>query len=396
MARERVERAIIVGGGIGGPVLGMWLRQLGLEVVLAERRVSSARAEGAFLGLAPNGMNVLGALGLAEAVGGRGAPCGAFRFHNAAGRPIGEIDRSADAARFGAPLLMVRRGELQELLLEEAERRGVQVLRGARLLALDTAAPRSVGALFEDGRTAHADLLVGCDGLRSATRQLLMPEAPEPAFTGLWDYGGFASDVRTPLRPGVNEMVFGRRAFFGAFLTPRGEVWWFHNGPQGPTREGPDTGARERLLELHADDPPWVRDVVRATPEVLGPWRLHELRDVPRWSRGRVCLLGDAAHAMPPSAGQGASMALEDAMVLAICLRDVETPEAAFARYERLRRPRVEAIAAHARRNGARKAPPGPLALALRDLLLPLGLRLGARAQDRSYAHRISWEAPVG
>jgi 2-polyprenyl-6-methoxyphenol hydroxylase-like FAD-dependent oxidoreductase len=83
-------------------------------------------------------------------------------------------------------------------------------------------------------------------------------------------------------------------------------------------------------------------------------------------------------------------------MVLAICLRDVETPEAAFARYERLRRPRVEAIAAHARRNGARKAPPGPLALALRDLLLPLGLRLGARAQDRSYAHRISWEAPVG
>jgi 2-polyprenyl-6-methoxyphenol hydroxylase-like FAD-dependent oxidoreductase len=400
MGGGSVRRVVIVGAGIAGPVLGMWLRRLGMEVVLTEARASSALGEGAFLGVAPNGMNVLESLGLADAVAERGSACQAFRFSNHQGRPLGRFDRSQDAQRFGHPLTMVRRGQLHAVLAEEAVRRGVQLRYGRRLAALDCSRPDAVVARFADGSEEAGDVLVGCDGLRSRVRELVLPHAPAPGFTGLLDCGGFARCAGVPVAPGCNEMVFGRRAFFGAYVTPGGETWWFHNGP--PEAPGTPGGRvdperqRERLLELHREDPAWIRDVIRATPEVLGPWPMYEVPELERWSEGRVCLIGDAAHAMSPSAGQGASLAMEDALVLARCLRDVEAPELAFRTYEGLRRPRVGAILQQARRNGSGKALEGALAVWLRDQVLRLALRFGGAAQSRSYAHREEWEARVG
>lgn len=389
-----VRRAIIVGAGIGGPVLGLWLRRLGVEVVLAEARDGVALAEGAFLGVAPNGMNVLDALGVAAPVAARGFPCDAFRFSNGAGAPIGAIDRSEDARRFGWPLTMIRRGELHVQLAEAARRRGVELRFGKRLVDVDRSDPGRVVARFADGSEAAGDILIGCDGLRSQVRRLVLPEAPAPSLAGLLDCGGFAPSGAAPVATGCNAMVFGRRAFFGAFATPTGETWWFHNGPlSGGDAAAPPTGEalRARILALHGDDPPWIGALIRSTPELLGSWPIHELVAMPRWSDGRVCLLGDAAHAMPPSAGQGASLAMEDALVLARCLRDIADPPTAFAAFERFRRPRVEAIFRQARRNGSGKAP-GHVSAWFRDRLLPLFLRLGATAQSKSYAYRLTWE----
>jgi len=385
-----IRKALIIGGGIAGPVCALWLRRVGLEVELAEQRDTSAAAEGAFLGLAPNGMAVLAALGLEREIARLGHACTAFSFSNRAGAPIGRIDRAADATRFGAPLTMLRRGELNAALLDAARASGVRLHARRRLRALQSH-EHGVEATFEDGSEMQADFAVGCDGLRSSARALALPEAPEPRFTGLYDYGGFVRGVTVPAPAGVNLMLFGERAFFGAFPTPEGEVWWFHNGP----RCAPD-GARDALLELHAGDPPWIADVLRATPRVLGPWPLSDLPPLPRYSAGRVCLIGDAAHAMPPSAGQGASLALEDAMVLAMCLRDLGAPEAAFERFERLRRPRVEVIARVARRNSSPKVMPSRPALWLRDRLLPLFLRMGAAEQDRGYAFKVRWDESLG
>src|SRR5688572_23245037 len=227
-ATKRAQRALIIGGGIAGPVLGMWLVRLGLQVELCEQRGPGAVREGAFLGVAPNGMNVLAELGLAKAAAACGVPCSAFEFQNAAGEGIGAIDRSTDEQRFGAALVMLRRGDLNQLLLEAAVRAGVVVRWQRRLVRLEQAAGAGVSARFDDGNTVEADFAVGCDGMRSATRALVMPEAPPPKFTGLYDYGGFAQGVSLPVRAGVNAMVFGKRAFFGAFPTPSGQIWWFH------------------------------------------------------------------------------------------------------------------------------------------------------------------------
>lgn len=208
---------------------------------------------------------------------------------------------------------MIRSGDLHLMLAEEAERRGVTIARAKRLTALD--AGHGV-ARFADGSELEADIVVGCDGLRSTVRALVFPDAPPPRFSGLYDYGGFSPLVPPALAPGVNEMIFGRRAFFGAFVTPRGETWWFHNGPP-PDASSTGEASRERLLALHADDPAWIGEVIRATPAVLGPFPLFEIDSLPAWSHARVVLLGDAAHALSPSAGQGASLAIEDALLLA-------------------------------------------------------------------------------
>jgi 2-polyprenyl-6-methoxyphenol hydroxylase-like FAD-dependent oxidoreductase len=188
-------------------------------------------------------------------------------------------------------------------------------------------------------------------------------------------------------------MVFGRRAFFGAFKTPAGEVWWFHNSgqqrPEAALRES--SSLRAHVLELHANDPTWIHDVIDRTPAVVGPFPLNDILSMPRWYSGRVCLIGDAAHATTPSAGQGASLALEDAMVLAQCLRDIDAPEQAFAAFERARRRRVETIVKESRRTGSAKAVSGPIGEWIRDRVLPVFLRLGTKAQERHYAYRLNW-----
>jgi 2-polyprenyl-6-methoxyphenol hydroxylase-like FAD-dependent oxidoreductase len=382
-----MKTALLVGAGIGGPVLAMFLKRLGMDVTLVESRESVAQSEGAFLGVAPNGMNVLDDLGLAEGLPG-GHACKRFEFRNAADKNIGEIDRSQDKSLFKWPLTMVRRGELHAYLANAAQERGVKIHHGKRMtqcLPLPSGEGRGEGmsAEFTDRTTLTANFIIGADGLRSTTRKLILPNAPEPKFSGLLDFGGFAKSRSPNLEPNVNYMVFGRRAFFGAFPTPDGETWWFHNGPPG-----------ESLLELHKDDPSWISDLIKATPQILGPWQLHDLRSMPRWTEGRVALLGDAAHAMSPSAGQGASLAMEDAMVLAQCLRDIDDVPRAFQTYERLRRPRVDAIAKHAARQSNNKAPTR-MSEWFRDRMLPFFLRFGAKSQTQSYEFRIDWQQRV-
>lgn len=122
----------------------------------------------------------------------------------------------------------------------------------------------------------------------------------------------------------------------------------------------------------------------------LAVYPIHDMPTVSPWFRGRAVLIGDAAHSSSPNAGQGASLAIEDAVTLARCLRDLETPERAFAAFDALRRERVERVVAYAARIGRTKIP-GPVGRRIRDLILPLALRYFAKpsAQAWIYDHRI-------
>ena len=165
--------------------------------------------------------------------------------------------------------------------------------------------------------------------------------------------GGYARGVPVDAEPGVFTMVFGRRAFFGYTVAPSGEVWWFANPPhlEEPTPAqlaALNDGDRWRrlLLDLFADDATPAVDLIRHTAHDLTGWATYDLPRVETWQRGRVVLVGDAAHATSPSSGQGASMAIEDAVVLGKCLRDLGDVESALAAYVGLRRARVERVVA--------------------------------------------------
>ncbi|GLX97326.1 NAD(P)/FAD-dependent oxidoreductase [Herbidospora sp. NBRC 101105] len=379
--------ALIIGGGIAGPVTAMALRKAGLGVRLFEAYDRGSDGVGAFLTLARNGLEALKVLDLHDLVAHLGMDTPEGVMVNAKGRELAVIPQ---------PSRTLRRGDLYRALRDEAVRRGVSVEYGKRLT--DAASVGGgVQARFEDGTTADGALLIGADGLWSRTRTIIDPAAPRPRHLGLLNTGGFAEGVRVPGRPGVSHFVFGRRCFFGYLVHPDGGVWWFANpaSPKEPTAADLAAVTPSALMELFRDDAGPMRDIIAATPHVMPAWNTYDLPTVPNWSNSRMVIVGDAAHATSPSSGQGASMAIEDAVVLARCLRDHDVHDA-FAVYERLRRARVERIVAQGKRNGDGKAP-GPVGAYLRDLFLPVVLRQVAKRGSLSwmYDHRIAWDESV-
>jgi 2-polyprenyl-6-methoxyphenol hydroxylase-like FAD-dependent oxidoreductase len=149
---------------------------------------------------------------------------------------------------------------------------------------------------------------------------------------------------------------------------------------------------KQRLLELYDGDAGPAVEILNATADELAAYPIHDLPAVPTWHRGPMVIIGDAAHATSPSSGQGASLAIEDAVVLAKCLRDLPDPEQAFVAFERLRRRRVERVVKYSARIGKTKEA-GPIARWFRDLLMPIGLRYFANpaAQAWLYAYHVDW-----
>lgn len=392
---RKTETATIVGCGIAGPVLGLALARAGIRATIFEGR-AELEADGAFLGIAPNGMNALALLGLANDVAARGFPSEGMIFVNSRNQPIATTDQREDEARFGARLVMIRRSELTAALAEAAQRAGIDVRFDARCTGIDTEPGGAVVARFEDGTEARADVLLGCDGIHSAVRRLAIPSAAAPAYTGLVNYGGYARVPGLRLEPGWTRFLFGRRSFFGMLGAPDGEVWWFHNHAAA-SDAGHPAGDRaiEHMLALHAGDDPVVAGILRHTTSFGGPWPIYDILESPAWSSGPVALVGDAAHATSPHAGQGASLAIEDALVIAQCLRDVPDTARALAAYDGIRRARVEAIVKQGRRTGSSKVASGPIAEWFRDRMLPLFLKLATKAQGEAYAHRIEWDRRV-
>ena len=258
-------------------------------------------------------------------------------------------------------------------------------------------------ARFEDGTEAAGDLLIGADGIHSRTRRIIDPTTPEPRYTGLGNVGGFTRNASVDTRRGIYTMVFGKRAFFGYTVSPSGEFWWFANPPSARELTRSELAAsteewKRRLIDLFVDDATPAVEIIRATAGELAGTNQYDMPSVPIWHRGPMVIVGDAAHATSPSSGQGASMAIEDAVVLAKCLRDLPDVSRAFAAYEQLRRERVERVVAQGARSSSGKAA-GPIARVLRDLMLPVFLRRAAGSGQTSlawvYGYHVDWDEKV-
>jgi 2-polyprenyl-6-methoxyphenol hydroxylase-like FAD-dependent oxidoreductase len=383
------RRALIVGAGIAGPVLAIALRRAGFEPRVVEAYPEGASlAAGTWLTVAVNGLAALRTFDLQRGVLEVAFPSREIELLNGAGCRLG-VASLGGVLPDGTPTQTVKRADLHRVLLESAEREGVPFSYGTRLASAETRADGTVVARFEDGGEATADVLLGADGVHSRVRRIVDPEAPAPRETRMGNVGGFvpAELARgAALAPGVYRMVFGRRAFFGYVVHPSGDVWWFANPPT-PYPAAPDAAW---LAELFEGDHGPAAALVRATPHPLAFTLQHELPRVPTWSRGAIGILGDAAHAASPTSGQGASLAIEDSIELARCLRDWPVREA-FGVFERRRRARVERVVAEAARASTPKIP-GPLGAFVRDRMLPIVLSFATRAsREWLFDHRIPW-----
>jgi FAD-dependent urate hydroxylase len=295
----------------------------------------------------------------------------------------------------------MKRADLYQAIRDETTARGIVVEHGKRLVDAEPAGD-GVRALFEDGTDTTGAVLIGADGVYSAVRQLIDPNAPAPTYVGLVNLGGYARGVPVEAEPGSYTLIFGKRAFFGYLLAPDGEVWWFANVPRrdeparGEVEAIPAEAWQRRLAELYAEDAgPAVR-LVQASEIASKASSIHSIPHLPRWRRGRMVVIGDAAHAPTPTSGQGASLAVEDAVVLAKCLRDLPDPQQAFARFEALRRPRVERIIKVAARINSNKTA-RPLTRVVRDAVLPVILRLTTNSKqvNQQYRYHIDWTTPT-
>ncbi|WP_266156282.1 FAD-dependent oxidoreductase [Dyella silvatica] len=394
------KRVAVVGGGIAGPVLAIFLRQAGFEVTVYEA-LAMPSEQGGGIGLGCNGMRVLRAAGLEDAVRAASVRQHGWSMQSQRGRRLVEVCVD-EQARYGITSVLMARTALQAICSQGMQFAGASIRYAKRVTAIEDQEGQPVVLRFEDGSHAEADMVVAADGIRSSVRQLIMPDAPGPVYTGLIAPGGFSPCVsKEAFAAGAGksiQMTLGQRGFFGMadVLTPAGPrtMWW--STAEGPL---PDREADRRLtlqdrkaalLRIHGDWPQPIAQLIESTEEIL-PFAIHDVPSLPSWSKGRVLLIGDAAHAVAPHSGQGASMALEDAQMLAKLLREnSDDVPAVFARFERERRPRTDRVIALGRQRGAQKHSRSLLAywarISMMRLLLPIFAR---RPEDWLFDYRV-------
>jgi 2-polyprenyl-6-methoxyphenol hydroxylase-like FAD-dependent oxidoreductase len=371
-------RVLIAGGGIAGPAAAIALAKAGIGAEVYEAYPRDADGTGAFLTLTANGQDALRAIDAGDAVTAASFPATRLRLFS----PAGELLADAPLGRDHPCPRTITRAALSALLRARAAELGVPVHYGRRVTGAEAGPGGRVSVTFGDGARVSADLLIGADGVRSPVRALIDPGAPAPRFTGLTIACGYTPAPR-PAAAGDEgyAMYYGSRAFFGCTAGPDGRTWWFARVPGlSPGRDAGSYSADEIAAAFDQDATP-AAALIRATPGPLTVTHARDLAHLPRWSSGAMIVIGDAAHAASPATTQGASLAIEDAVVLAQCLRDVRGRAAALGAFERLRRARAEGVV----RAGASGDNPVPS---------PPGRRRGG--QDGSvYEHHIDWDAKV-
>lgn len=344
---------VLAGGGIGGMAAATALARRGVEVTVVER--SAAPGElGAGLQLSPNATRVLFGFGLERQLRAIGfAPEAAeVRDHRTA-RGLLRVPLGAAAEhRWGAPYLQVHRADLHALLLDAATAGGAQVRWGAAVLGFDQ---DYLGVSVRLGaEVVRADVLVGCDGIRSGVAAALFGEAPA-RFTGQSAWRALVPGDRLPagLAPPLAMVWTGRGRHFVHYPIRSGRLVNLVGVVPRTGRTDESWTEAGDPAALQADFAGWPSPVAELVAAADRVWRfaLHDRPPRPRWSVGRISLLGDAAHPATPFLAQGAAMAIEDAEALARRLSTEGDAPSALRAYERERRPRTARVQAWSRRN---------------------------------------------
>jgi len=327
---------LIVGGGIGGLTVGAALRSKGFAPTIVERTDEWAPV-GAGIVLGINAMNVLGRLGLTDALLERGRVLDAMKLTDLNGETLSAMSFSDFKDEYG-PSITIHRARLHKALL--SAHAGTEFFMGRTVDRFERTAD-GVEVEFSDGTSKKFDVVIGADGIRSSVREWLFPKT-SITYSGYTCWRFVANGL-----PDVIETreMWGRGKRFGVVPLRDGQVYCFttlNARADDAAMSGMELGSFKEMFKEFGGDVPLILDSLTVDDRIIHG-NLEEVR-TKKWSDGPTVLMGDAAHAMTPNMGQGAAMAIEDGWVLADCISEEENFEAAFGRYEKRRRPRVNPI----------------------------------------------------
>ncbi|MEV0556942.1 FAD-dependent monooxygenase [Streptomyces sp. NPDC050597] len=383
-------RAVVVGGGIGGLTAAVALHRRGWRVTVLER-AGSLEPVGAGISLAPNSLRALDVIGLGDEIRDLAAWQGDGGLRTPGGRWLSRTSTAALAERFGGPLVLLHRATLIKSLAGQLPEGTVRTTAEAALADPgDDGRPARVST--PDGEL-EAELVVGADGIRSAVRLELFPDHPGPVYSG---FTTWRVVIPVPGADFASHETWGRGRIWGTHPLKDGRVYAYA-AARVPAGGRATDDERAELVRLFGDwhDPiPAVIDAAR--PEDVLRHDVHHIAEpLPAFHAGRVALIGDAAHAMPPTLGQGGNQAIEDAIVLAHHAGPRTAPlDAGLAAYTAARKPRTTAIARKAvqvaRLNMMRSRP----GMVLRNAAVAAVSKAGPGLFLRSFDGIADWRPP--
>ncbi len=335
-----MKKINIIGGGIGGLCAAIALRQQEFQVQIYES-APEIKALGAGLALSANAVKALKAIGLDQAILKAGNAFGCLQILTEKGKTIAETDALKVAARYGVGNFSIHRADLQAILMSQLP---TEILHLNKKCVDVLARQDSVVVSFEDGSQAEADGLIAFDGVHSAVRQKLLPEV-QLRYAGYTCWRAAIHYAPKNFNPKLFTETWGSRGRFGIVPLTDQRVYWFatHNAPRQDERM--KNFRPQDLYEVFKSYHDPIPDVISHTKESQLIWNdIVDFPPISRYAFGHILLAGDAAHATTPNMGQGACMAIEDAVVVAKCLASNQDISSAFQAFEQKRKKRTQAI----------------------------------------------------
>jgi 2-polyprenyl-6-methoxyphenol hydroxylase-like FAD-dependent oxidoreductase len=365
------DRALIVGGGIGGLATAYGLVRQGRDVLVFEQAGDVRKIQlGGGFHIWTNAARALQRLGLYERVQAIGAPLDATDYLTAAGKPLASWPVAEIARENGVIDVGVSRQDLQALLVEAVG--GDRLRLGARCIGFEQDG-EGVRLRLSDGSEERGSLLIGADGLRSTVRTQIHGEH-EPRYAGYTQWQSLIPDQGYALPPRAERVLFGAGSRAVLHHVGGERLFWaavLYGEPNGPEAQA----GKDALLKRFTGWQEPVAAAIAATPrEQIARLQIYDRKPISNWGDGRVTLLGDAAHPMTTNLSQGACQTLEDAAVLVRCLGEREDIVPALRSYEQARIKRTSPVvkqSALLARTGSLKR---PLACAARNRMTAITL----------------------